>query len=313
MYDKAAKLFEIPEPALPFADSFLNDEERRFLGAADGRDYSIEELHSLLKKLKITGDPDAFIREAYSRGVLDKAENGGTMYYRPAHFCRRLALFAQYEPELWAKIPAEERKKIDEWYVEQYMEKAKPRLEAALMGEGLIENAFFYTLEETLALIDSLGFEPYVVPCNCKSVAMNCDRPRGVCILFNRGINSEWDRGHGRPLTKEEAKKIIILADRNGLMHTSEEMAAICNCCGDCCYPIRASRRIGAQGVWPKRRYRILWNEKKCVGCGKCAKICNFRAFRRVGKRVIFEERDCWGCTVCKSHCPVGAISIEKI
>ena len=86
MYDKAAKLFEIPEPALPFANSFLNDEERRFLGAADGRDYSIEELHSLLKKLKITGDPDAFIREAYSRGVLDKAENGGTIFYRPANF-----------------------------------------------------------------------------------------------------------------------------------------------------------------------------------------------------------------------------------
>lgn len=142
------------------------------------------------------------------------------------------------------------------------MEKAKPRLETALKGEGLIENAFFFTLDETLALIDSIKCEPYMVPCNCKSVALNCEKPRNVCVLFKRGLNSEWDRGHGRPLTKEEAKEIIRLADKSGLMHTSEENAAICNCCGDCCYPIRASKRIGTQGIWPKQRYRIIWDEK---------------------------------------------------
>ncbi|WP_455760028.1 4Fe-4S dicluster-binding protein [Cloacibacillus evryensis] len=193
------------------------------------------------------------------------------------------------------------------------MEKAKPRLDAALRGEGLIENASFFTLDEAFALIDSLECEPYMVPCNCKSVALNCEKPRSVCILFKRGLNSEWDRGHGRPLSKEEAKAILRLADKSGLMHTSEEDAAICNCCGDCCYPIRASKRIGTQGVWPKQRYRIIWDEKKCVACGRCAKVCNFGAFRQAGRKITFEEKDCWGCTICGSNCPVGAISIEKI
>ena len=311
MYDKAAKLFEVPDIALPFMDMFLRTEELHLLEMMEPRNYSPDELLTLLRNF--TEDPDNFIKEAYSRGVFNKAEDEGKVFFRPANFYTRLAFFTQYEPEVWAKIPAPERKKIDEWYVAQYMEKAKPRLETALKGEGLIENAFFFTLDETLALIDSIKCEPYMVPCNCKSVALNCEKPRNVCVLFKRGLNSEWDRGHGRPLTKEEAKEIIRLADKSGLMHTSEENAAICNCCGDCCYPIRASKRIGTQGIGPKQRYRIIWDEKKCVGCGKCAKVCNFGAFKNEGRKITFDEKDCWGCTICSSNCPVGAITIVKI
>ncbi len=311
MYDKAAKLFEIPDLALPFMETFLDTEELCLLETMEPRNYFPDELLTLLKNF--TDDPEAFVKNAYSRGVLNKAEEAGKIFFRPANFYTRLAFFAQYEPEFWAEIPASEREKIDEWYVARYMEKAKPRLDAALRGEGLIENASFFTLDEAFALIDSLECEPYMVPCNCKSVALNCEKPRSVCILFKRGLNSEWDRGHGRPLSKEEAKAILHLADKSGLMHTSEEGAAICNCCGDCCYPIRASKRIGTQGVWPKQRYRIIWDEKKCVACGRCAKVCNFGAFRQAGRKITFEEKDCWGCTICGSNCPVGAISIEKI
>ena len=311
MYDKAAKLFEIPDLALPFMETFLDTEELCLLETMEPRNYSPDELLTLLKNF--TDDPEAFVKNAYSRGVFNKAEEAGKIFFRPANFYTRLAFFAQYEPGVWAEIPASEREKIDEWYVARYMEKAKPRLDAALRGEGLIENASFFTLDEAFALIDSLECEPYMVPCNCKSVALNCEKPRSVCILFKRGLNSEWDRGHGRPLSKEEAKAILRLADKSGLMHTSEEHAAICNCCGDCCYPIRASKRIGTQGVWPKQRYRIIWDEKKCVACGRCAKVCNFGAFRQVGRKITFEEKDCWGCTICGSNCPVGAISIEKI
>ena len=307
-----ADLFEIPDAAAPYTELFLSAEERRMLETLSDADYSEQELCDILEQF-IGGDARDFIKDAYSRGVLNKAEHDGEIFYRPADFYTRLAFFTQYEPELWMKIPENVRAVIDEWYVCRYMKKAEPRLDAALRGEGLIENAFFFTLEETLELIDSLEVEPYVVPCNCKSVAMKCGKPREVCINFNRGINSEWDRGHGRALTKEEAKAIILHANKNGLMHTSETAAAICNCCGDCCYPIRASKELGTKGVWPKQRYEIVWNEDKCVGCGKCARVCNFSAFSRDGRKITFNAAACWGCTICKNHCPVGAIDVKKL
>ena len=218
MEDKIAELFGVPEPARPYITLFLKEEERRLISVMDGGSYTAEKLCELTESF--TEDPGKLIRESYSRGVLDKVLETG-LRYRSAGFYRRLAIFTQYEPELWLAIPEEDRKKIDEWYVQQYEEGARPRLEAALAGKGLIENAFFFTLEETLDLIDSLECPIYVVPCNCKSVALSCKKPRNVCINFNTGINSEWDRGHGKALTKEEAKAVIIDADRHGLMHTS--------------------------------------------------------------------------------------------
>lgn len=312
VYRNVAEKFEIPELARPYIDMFLRRGELALIEKMESRGYEETELLSLAAD---SPDPLSLIQDAYSRGVLNKLpKNGGkTAAYRLADFYTRLAFFAQYEPESWLAIPECEREKIDDWYVGQYIKKARPRLSNALSRGGLIENAFFFTLEETLELIDSLKSDPYVVPCNCKSVALRCRKKRDVCILFNKDINSEWDRGHGRPLSREEAKALVIEANRQGLMQTSETESGICNCCGDCCYPIRASKAVGAQGIWPKQRYAIIWDETKCVGCGRCAAVCNFSAFKKEGRKITFDEKACWGCTVCKNHCPVSAISIKKL
>lgn len=310
--ENVVRLFKIPDVAVPFTHLFLNPKERHMVLLLEGRAYAPEELRTALGGS--TTDANALIASAYSRGVLNKElDDKGKVLYRSATFYVRLAFFAQYEPDIWAGIPQKDREKIDSWYVEQYMEGARPRLEAALRGEGVIENASFFTLQETLDLIDSLDFDPYVVPCNCKSVAMNCERPRNVCLLFGRGINSEWDRGHGKELSKKEAKELMRMADRSGLMHTSEAMNAICSCCGCCCYPIRSSKQLGTRGLWPIKRYSVHWDANKCIGCGKCVRVCNFGAFTRAEGKVRFDPTACWGCTICSSNCPVGAISLEKI
>lgn len=312
MFSDAVALFKIPSIAVPYIKLFLTEDEISLLCTMEDRIYKFQELSSLVACIS-KSDPGNFIKESYSRGVLNKAP-GDELLYRPASFYTRLAFFAQYEPELWQSIPEEARKSIDEWCVNEYIESARPRLEKALASkEGLIENAYFYTLEETVELIKSLDFAPYVVPCNCKSVAMACDKPRNVCMLFGRGINSEWDRGHGKELTKQEAIDLTVLADKSGLMHTSEDASAVCSCCGDCCYPIRASKTLGTQGIWPKQRYKILWDKESCINCGKCARICNFNAFKREEGMIVFDEKACWGCTICKNHCPVKAISIQKL
>lgn len=89
MYDKAAKLFEVPDIALPFMDMFLRTEELHLLEMMEPRNYSPDELLTLLRNF--TEDPDNFIKEAYSRGVFNKAEDEGKVFFRPANFYTRLA------------------------------------------------------------------------------------------------------------------------------------------------------------------------------------------------------------------------------
>lgn len=311
MDEKITELFEIPTVAKAYTHYFLHEDEAAALTAMGRKTYHLQELVSLLKNL--VEKPEEFIKSAYSRAVFNKVSINGEICWQITNFYTRMAYFAQYEPELWKQVPESDRKAIDEWYVDAYAESVKPRLKDALAGKCLIENAYFASLDEILSVIDKLPNDPYVVPCNCKSVAMNCDKPREVCLSTNYGINSQWDRGHGKHLTKDEAKKLIKYANQHGLMQTFEDGMDICNCCGCCCYPCRIATKIGAQGIWPKRQYDIFWDSSKCIGCGRCASICNFGAFKREGKKVVFNEKDCRGCTICSSNCPVGAISIKKI
>ena len=57
--------------------------------------------------------------------------------------------------------------------------------------------------------------------------------------------------------------------------------------------------------------YRV--DEDKCIGCGKCAKVCNFGAISLQGegkeKKAHIAPSLCRDCGACAEVCPVGAIS----
>ncbi len=57
---------------------------------------------------------------------------------------------------------------------------------------------------------------------------------------------------------------------------------------------------------------------EKCIGCGKCAKMCRFDAITLngpgnglVAKTYAVDPVSCEGCKVCVEFCPVDAISFE--
>lgn len=308
---RIVEMFEIPSVAEKYISCFLREDEITAIIAMNKKTYVYEDLVSLLKN--VVENPETFIQNAYSRAVFSKVYLNNRLCYFATNFYTRFGYFTQYEPETWKTVPEADRKALDEWYLDAYAEGVRVRLKQAQAGSGVIENAYFASLNEILEVIDKLPVDPYVVPCNCKSVALNCDKPRDVCISTNYKINSQWDRGHGKKLTKEETKQLIKFANKHGLMHTFEEGMDICNCCGCCCYPCRTATKIGSQGIWPKRQYDIIWDGNKCIGCGKCVSICNFGAFKRLNNKVVYNAQDCRGCTICSNNCPVGAISIKKI
>lgn len=57
---------------------------------------------------------------------------------------------------------------------------------------------------------------------------------------------------------------------------------------------------------------------EKCIGCGKCAKMCQFDAIKLdgsgndiVAKTYTVDPVSCEGCKVCVEFCPVDAITFE--
>jgi MinD superfamily P-loop ATPase len=55
------------------------------------------------------------------------------------------------------------------------------------------------------------------------------------------------------------------------------------------------------------------FNQKKCIKCGTCSKVCKEKAIVFVeGRFPILVPDQCTGCKACKISCPAGAISEEK-
>lgn len=53
----------------------------------------------------------------------------------------------------------------------------------------------------------------------------------------------------------------------------------------------------------------IRINKDKCIGCGRCTKVCPGTLIALEGKCACIKyPKDCWGCVSCVKECPVGAI-----
>ena len=57
--------------------------------------------------------------------------------------------------------------------------------------------------------------------------------------------------------------------------------------------------------------YPII-EQKKCVLCGACAKVCQFNALAKAGKEIVVFEKLCHDCGACKLVCKTEALSYVK-
>jgi len=60
---------------------------------------------------------------------------------------------------------------------------------------------------------------------------------------------------------------------------------------------------------------KAVFDEKKCNGCKKCFKVCNFGAIKWDDKKnkPIFNSLLCEGCGACQLVCPKNAIKLVKV
>jgi Pyruvate/2-oxoacid:ferredoxin oxidoreductase delta subunit len=160
--------------------------------------------------------------------------------------------------------------------------------------------------------------------CSCRRIATRCDFPTDVCLQINRAAEYAIIRGSGEELTKDEARKIMDVAEEAGLIHSVFNSSAvtnvICNCCTDCCifyYPL-TKYDVLEKGV-AKSRFQAEVDQATCSGCQTCVERCPFEAVDMVkilGDRKLksqINSRKCFGCGVCVVGCESEAIRLVEV
>ncbi len=68
---------------------------------------------------------------------------------------------------------------------------------------------------------------------------------------------------------------------------------------------------VNKTGSW--RSEKPIVDNKKCIGCGRCAKFCPDMAIKETEEGKFEVDLDyCKGCGICAEECPVKAITMEK-
>ena len=169
-------------------------------------------------------------------------------------------------------------------------------------------------------------------PCRTANKCENHDVTLG-CTYLGRGAGkvdlTKWPGNlHGRLATKEEALERERLAYENGLipglgklrgdakvfgvLDYENEFMSICHCCSCCC--VSSIIKYGPSDYKKVLRkidgIEVRVDRDKCVGCGKCFKVCIFNGLKMVDDKAMVDQESCLGCGRCEKQCPKGAISI---
>ena len=179
---------------------------------------------------------------------------------------------------------------------------------------------------------DSIEIQPYekvseiveahtkfaVAECICrKEAAMlgkGCDKLMESCMVFGLAADYYIENGHGREITREEAREIILKAEEAGLVHhTSNHKDGkifMCNCCGDCCKALASINTYDNPGLIAKSNYYAKVDVDTCEGCETCVDRCQVDAIEMKDDVAAISYGRCIGCGLCVSTCPTGSLTM---
>jgi ferredoxin len=148
-------------------------------------------------------------------------------------------------------------------------------------------------------------------------VGKGCDHPVENCITFapieRAFVNSEI----ARPISKDEALRILHEAEEAGLVHSTgnyrDDQHYICNCCTCSCGILRTITEFGFPTTITHSDFRALVDADICIGCGTCLERCQFGALSVPEDVCLVDPRRCVGCGLCATVCPVDAIALRRV
>ncbi|MBC8274783.1 MAG: 4Fe-4S binding protein [Chloroflexi bacterium] len=159
-----------------------------------------------------------------------------------------------------------------------------------------------------------------VADCICRKekrmVGEGCDKLLEACMSFGRAADFYIENGLGREISQEEARRILLKAEEDGLIHCSSNHAGnkdfICNCCGCCCGVLANITKYDNPAAITKSNYYATKDEDTCTTCGTCVERCQVGAIQFENDLTVINRERCIGCGLCVSTCPTGSISMVK-
>jgi len=176
-----------------------------------------------------------------------------------------------------------------------------------------------FPYERASALLEgakSWGVRNCICRVQQRLVGKGCDHPVENCLVF-APVEGAFDHSEvDRPITKEEALRILREAEDAGLVHCPgnyrENVHYICNCCTCCCGILRGVAEFGMPIAVVRSDFHAVVDAEVCAGCGDCMERCQFGALSVPEEVCVVDYARCVGCGLCATVCPTGALHLAR-
>lgn len=256
---------------------------------------------------------EAMLHKMRKNGQLFGLRLGGTSYYKLMPF-----IFGIYEFQV-SRMDEELAMLVKEYmeqaFINEFFTRNPPLHKVIPIGIDVHDESRIEPYESVVKLIE--GAKSWAVQdCICKKnkalIGERCDKPMEVCLAFAPVEHVFDNNDYGRPITKDEAYRILKLSEDAGLVHQTSNTASghiyICNCCKCCCGLLSSYVNISKNAV-AKSNYIAVVDKDLCTSCGVCADRCQADA---IEVNEYAHVKDCIGCGLCVSTCQSEAIKLVR-
>jgi Pyruvate/2-oxoacid:ferredoxin oxidoreductase delta subunit len=229
------------------------------------------------------------------------------------------------ETPFWAGVPTDDARKLAPLWL-RYRDEAfgaelargVPPVRVIPISERLRESSQVLPYEALKAKVEAQSYCA-VGYCPCRQmkryVGEGCDHSLENCLHFGEMARYMVEQGMAREITTQETLEILRKANREGLVHVSDNLSedftsTICNCCGCCCTFLDTRKRTGLHTFSPST-YVARVDAELCRACGTCEDRCPMGAIA-VGDEDVSEvdQTLCIGCGVCTPTCTEEAVDL---
>jgi len=310
-YRELAKILKTPPMFVDVIPLIASPDEVELMLKMSDKKISVHDLSKLL------GSPpekvESQVKGLFNRGFLNKVREKEARYSLK-NFSR---IVSRYLSEGRKDALGKYVTALANHRTEEHVERAKadphPKAKVLPIPEALEPVSVVLPFETAMDILGGARTIS-VRDCECRVTYGNCDRPLRTCLAIDGFSDELVERGVAEEITIEEAKRVLKIANENGLVHQAlythwlrGEVFDICSCCPCCCMYLRAYKEHGVRHHIAGSGLMAGINRDKCNGCGECIERCAFGARMIEDGKSRVSEDDCLGCGLCVTTCPTGA------